>query len=556
MKSKVERQAMTAGSKPMRRDAFAWRTVVRLGLVIAGLLLGCTRVQISGPGTGSDTPNSICGLLVSADGRAASNTVVRLVPHDYDAFRDKGIISVAVDTTSAAGEYSFDGIDTGAYNIEAVQLSERTRTLIYGIEAGADTVKVGTDTLRRTGTMKIELPQPIDPISGYVYIPGTTIAAPLDGERDLAVVDSVPAGVVPAIVYAAADTDTSVVLRQSVAVAAGDTVGVFNPGWKFCRRLRLNTSSSGAAVAGTVTDFPVLVRLHDGNFPFGQAVMDGTDLRFTKADGTELRFESAWDNGARRAEVWVSVDTIYGNNATQEILMYWGNPDAPQVSSGPAVFDSVKGFAAVWHMDASIGDATDKQRHGSDYGTADTVGIIGSARKFDGGDSIKVAGLMGTPPDITLSAWVVVDSATYNGGEVLSVGDAVLLRTDALIGSTGVHAAFHALADDSTFGVTTSGRYLAKSGWHFVAYTFDDGGNKQSLYIDGVPVASQDSVQSIVYSGLGTSTFLGYHANGKNTFGFRGSIDEARVCRVARSADWLRLCYMNQKADDALVVFR
>lgn len=37
---------------------------------------------------------------------------------------------------------------------------------------------------------------------------------------------------------------------------------------------------------------------------------------------------------------------------------------------------------------------------------------------------------------------------------------------------------------------------------------------------------------------------------------FFGTIDEVRVCRVARSADWIKLCCMNQKEQDALVLFK
>ena len=37
---------------------------------------------------------------------------------------------------------------------------------------------------------------------------------------------------------------------------------------------------------------------------------------------------------------------------------------------------------------------------------------------------------------------------------------------------------------------------------------------------------------------------------------FRGKIDEVRVMNAAVNADWIKLCYMNQKAEDALVEFR
>jgi hypothetical protein len=37
---------------------------------------------------------------------------------------------------------------------------------------------------------------------------------------------------------------------------------------------------------------------------------------------------------------------------------------------------------------------------------------------------------------------------------------------------------------------------------------------------------------------------------------FRGSIDEVRISSKARSNDWIRLCYMNQKAEDRLIQFK
>jgi hypothetical protein len=36
---------------------------------------------------------------------------------------------------------------------------------------------------------------------------------------------------------------------------------------------------------------------------------------------------------------------------------------------------------------------------------------------------------------------------------------------------------------------------------------------------------------------------------------FNGRIDEVRVSSLALTADWIKLCYMNQKENDFLVVF-
>lgn len=37
---------------------------------------------------------------------------------------------------------------------------------------------------------------------------------------------------------------------------------------------------------------------------------------------------------------------------------------------------------------------------------------------------------------------------------------------------------------------------------------------------------------------------------------FKGTIDELRIADVAYNADWIRLCFMNQKTIDALVRFQ
>ena len=37
---------------------------------------------------------------------------------------------------------------------------------------------------------------------------------------------------------------------------------------------------------------------------------------------------------------------------------------------------------------------------------------------------------------------------------------------------------------------------------------------------------------------------------------WNGKIDEVRVEKVARSADWIKLCFMNQREDDKLVRFK
>ena len=109
---------------------------------------------------------------------------------------------------------------------------------------------------------------------------------------------------------------------------------------------------------------------------------------------------------------------------------------------------------------------------------------------------------------------------------------------------------------DSMYHATGSGNYLAGTGWRYVTFTVDNAGHVQRIYIDGRPSGTAVFRDTIMYSGAGINTLVGTHGNGKSYLNFYGGIDEVRIESVARSTDWIKLCYMNQKALDAVVEFR
>jgi hypothetical protein len=130
--------------------------------------------------------------------------------------------------------------------------------------------------------------------------------------------------------------------------------------WTYSKRLYINTTTSGANITNGVANFPLLVRLVNGqNFTFSQATSTGSDIRFASSAGTHLKYQiERWCStcAPESAEVWVRVDTIYGNNASQFITMYWGNGTAGDSSSAANTFDASKGFGAVWHLGEAVND--------------------------------------------------------------------------------------------------------------------------------------------------------------------------------------------------------
>ena len=533
--------------------------VLLSALVIAGMAaLTCTSSNELASGSSSET---VVGKMVNVGGTPAGNTKVTLYPDTYDPVAAAPLPAASADTTNDSGEFAIKVPDTSAhYNVLAVQLSLRERSLSTGIVILGTATRVPEDTLTAPGAIKVMLPDSVDNVNGYLYVPGTDIAASLLGNSDSVVLDSVPAGIIPVLYYAVKNSAVRKVIRYAIRVPSGDTVVIRNPEWKYARQLYLNTSATGAAVSGNAYGFPVLIRLTTGNFNFSEANAAGGDFRFTKPDGSLLPYQiDRWDAAGGSAEVWVRADTVFGSSSSQYITMYWGNAAAAAGSNGGAVFAAADGYEAVWHCDSTVSDATGNNHTGTCTGTADTIGIIGRCQKFNGSSYVKISGLLNAPSTVTLAAWASLNQPDVTGGEVVSVGDAVLIRMDdswKTKGTQGAYCVDPTGGVDSTHSCDRSGRFFQQTGWHYLVYSVDITNNVQLLYIDGTLCCSTNSAIPIVYSGVGTDTYLGKHGNGRTDFDFIGKIDEVHVDKIVRSADWVKLCYMNQRADDKLVEFR
>ena len=82
-------------------------------------------------------------------------------------------------------------------------------------------------------------------------------------------------------------------------------------------------------------------------------------------------------------------------------------------------------------------------------------------------------------------------------------------------------------------------------------------GARQYLFVDGTLT---DSVGSLIATNASLDSAaadlaIGTDRHAPHPCFFPGTIDEVRISNVSRSADWTRLDYMNQRQNDALVVF-
>lgn len=371
-------------------------------------------------------------------------------------------------------------------------------------------------------------------------------------------------------------TDTlNKVIRLTVAAAVAG--GEYKEDWSGHRRIKLNTSSTGANVAGTVVNVPVLVRFDSTQSAvFTSAGTNGASLRFTKTDGTTLLKHEVdhWDATAKKGAVWVLVDTVKGNQANQEIWMHFGNATATSVSNAHGVFSEANGFLSVFHLGAGTNASprlnavagrnpaypfnlpSTHASHTGVIGLADSLGGSGAganAQHFSFGPF--PAGSF-TNQQGTLSLWLK-PSSPFNGyaSHAISLGSGTP-NNNFWVGRFGGETVA-SIAGSSGDATSEGDRYVgpddATDGWEQGAWQlvhFSLNVPDVNIYKNGRLIGS--AANQKLPDGVRTSAYIGRALWSADAL-IAGIYDEVRVANVARSADWVKLEYENQKESQTLV---
>ena len=523
------------------------------------LAVSCTHAPMQLGGGGSDT--EISGRIVTSSGNGNAGAVIYLVDESYSPPFDGALPVTRTDTTDSAGRYQFDSLSPGAYNIVAVK--DNDKILVNSIVIDSEKKDISDEILKKTATVLLVTPDSLLNKTGFILAPGTLISKVFDGTSVNVEFDSIPQGTLKKIVFKKTKNDAEIVLFRNVIIDTSDTL-TLSPwaSWSHSAEITINTAQSGAGVGGNVLNFPVLVRLDSTNFAFSQAGRNGEDLRFVRQDNSSLSFEiEYWDSATASASVWVKVDTVYGNNSSQNFRMLWGNSNASSIFASKKVFDTAAGFAGVWHLGESGGTIQNNATYNLFSGTpvemdgaCDVAGIIGRAQDFDGSSQcITILNARNSVLDVqtdsfyTVSVWVY--ARTINSGlhVIMSKGSA---QYGFMINKANKWEFYGGL---NGYGVdTTTTAPATLETWTLL--TGVRNGMKQYLYVNGV---AMDSVQTAAGTSAGISDnfydlVIGRQSDDESQW-FDGIIDEARVLKRAQTADWIKLCYMNQKSDQNMI---
>jgi biopolymer transport protein ExbB len=321
-------------------------------------------------------------------------------------------------------------------------------------------------------------------------------------------------------------------------------------GWKFRKQLSVDTSKAGGDIAGTLTDVPVLVRLHAGNFGyFLDLQQKGEDLRFVAGDDkTPLKYHiESFDPVNEMALIWVQMPKLAGAAVTP-FWMYYGNDTAVAGEEEGGIYDADQ--VLVYHFNAAGTPPVDATAYGITplAFTAQPLAaaLIGAGASFTGSESLEIAQnpVLAVDPQTgwTFTTWLRINQPQT--GAVLLDAHEVDKRLRLTVDGTSLSAAW---SDGAGTELQTSPAAVLTPGeWQHVALVMKASG--MTLYVNGAEAAAVEGT----LAPFSPVISVGRSSSGEGWF--VGDLDELGIARVARSPGWIKLA-ATEGRDAKLMVY-
>lgn len=338
----------------------------------------------------------------------------------------------------------------------------------------------------------------------------------------------------------------------ALAASAAQAQAWWNPDWAYRKAITLDTTPAGAGIQGDLTDAPVLVRLHTGNFSHFLDLTDGGgDIRFVAGDDkTPLQHHiEKIDVVNELAFIWVKMPAIKGGqgpaplatgdgtvpvgDGSNKLYLYFGNPQAIGTSGTAGTYGP--GNALVYHFDDAGGAPLDRSANAlpalSARGLVSSPSLIGDGVRFAGNGVLNIADApqLATDPASGwgLSVWLKMDAPQADA--YVFDREQGKQRLTLAVDGTALRVAY----TDSTGTTHTSPEgQLMLGAWHHLAMAIQ--GGRLTLYVDG---AEAGSVVIPAEAMAGDMT-MGAAADGSH--GLQAELDELRIHAQAPTADLIR----------------
>ena len=331
--------------------------------------------------------------------------------------------------------------------------------------------------------------------------------------------------------------------KFEVIVPVG-TTNWWNENWQTRKQIDITNVGSSE-----LTDFPAYI-----DVTYASDMQDDyEDLRFTigscgSGGATELDYEIE-NYTVANAHVWVRIPTL--SAGTTSICMYYNNSGASSGESATGVWDD--NFVMVQHMydynTTHIRGSTSNAHYGDKTASAlpptETSGIIGEAHLFDGPTSGHTNGRSIQVDDddslhivdyLTCEAWInCEDTGVWR--TIMSKFPQGTSQKDIyfLLNNGEVGVAIHPVQPGDWMGPT-----ITVGNWEHWAFTYD--GSAIRLYKNGAEVAIKSGLSGQL--GLKDNTYYLYLGSNIQWGEYhKGKMDEVRISKVNRGADWIKQSY-------------
>ena len=318
----------------------------------------------------------------------------------------------------------------------------------------------------------------------------------------------------------------------------------------------MNVVFPGVQDGVTLTNFPALVRLSQSVSGFSYADfarMDGGDLRFADANGNLIPHEiDTWNpNGV--STVWVKVPLLAKNAVITAHYGFTGSGDPAAVNAKDVWDDD---YVGVWHLGESALPLKESSETSSDFVSkqGDTVsyaaqGVVGGSVDFGGGVRNAVVAQDNDALDgfskFTIETWIYQDELSAGAGILSKRAGSkseVSYHVDNQLGSGDARRTVLTVGTSSSAAGTWSSTLTPTFGeWNHYAYAVDmtSAARNVSGYLNGTCSGAGTVRYANTMPNCASDLYLG-NLDAAATPSFKGRIDEVRISKVVRSADWIR----------------
>jgi biopolymer transport protein ExbB len=327
----------------------------------------------------------------------------------------------------------------------------------------------------------------------------------------------------------------------------------WNEKWQYRKKITFDTTPTGANIKENLSDVPLLLRLHTGNFNFSNAKEDGEDIRFVNGDDkTPLKHHiERFDPIDEIALIWVRVPRLSGGSNQDFMWMYYGNDAATGGQDAGGTYDVDQ--VVVYHLEEMEGppkDRTAYRNHASQIAGAQGLpSVIGNGVAFSGpGDRIVIPASpsLDLSKGLTFSTWIritqpLADAYIFSRGEE-ERALAILISGTKVCGRITL--------SKEELVITEECADLPLNTWHHLAVTAMPKG-RLSIYLDGIEMYWMNLPVDL--PALDTDIYIGASKSGDHSL--FGDLDEIRISKAARPGAWIRAAYMAEGPDSTLLSY-